>query len=116
VKLDQEVKNTKSVIINVIQPGQMPTAPTESTSESTIAQKVTPEVIATKAPIPKVIEPEQKSLIEEATEPSELTASPTDSLPTKASAANTIADENDANSAATASRRRRRRSSAIEDN
>ncbi|MCC5649709.1 Rne/Rng family ribonuclease [Nostoc sp. XA013] len=116
VKLDQEVKNTKSVIINVIQPGQMQTAPTESTSESTIAQKVTPEVIATKAPIPKVIEPEQKSLIEEATEPSELTASPTDSLPTKASAANMIADENDANSAATASRRRRRRSSAIEDN
>ncbi|MBW4451553.1 MAG: Rne/Rng family ribonuclease [Nostoc indistinguendum CM1-VF10] len=116
VKLDQEVKNTKSVIINVIQPGQMPTAPTESTLESTIAQKVTPEVIATKAPIPKVIEPEQKSLIEEATEPSELTASPTDSLPTKASTANAIADENDANSAATASRRRRRRSSAIEDN
>ncbi|MBW4425697.1 MAG: Rne/Rng family ribonuclease [Nostoc desertorum CM1-VF14] len=116
VKLDQEVKNTKSVIINVIQPGQMPTAPTESTSESTTTQKVTPEVIATKVPIPKVIEPEQKSLIEEVTEPSELTASPTDSLPTKASAANAIADENDANSAATASRRRRRRSSAIEDN
>jgi ribonuclease E len=116
VKLDQEVKNTKSVIINVIQPGQMPTTPTESTSESTTIQKVTPEVIATKVPIPKVIEPEQKSLIEEVTEPSELTASPTDSLPTKASAANAIADENDANSAATASRRRRRRSSAIEDN
>ncbi|MBD2729233.1 Rne/Rng family ribonuclease [Nostoc sp. FACHB-892] len=116
VKLDQEVKNTKSVIINVIQPGQMPTAPTESTSESTTTQKVTPEVIVTKVPIPKVIEPEQKSLIEEATEPSELTASPSERFPTKAFAANAIADENDANSAATASRRRRRRSSAIEDN
>ncbi|MEH2145147.1 Rne/Rng family ribonuclease [Nostoc sp.] len=116
VKLEQEVKNTKSVIINVIQPGQLPTTPTESTSESTIAQKATPEVTASKIPTPKVIQPEQKSLIEETTEPSELTANPTGSLSAKASAANEIADESDANSAATASRRRRRRSSAIEDN
>ncbi|MBG1241808.1 Rne/Rng family ribonuclease [Nostoc sp. NZL] len=116
VKLEQEVKNTKSVIINVIQPGQLPTNPTESTSESSIAQKVTPEVITTKLPIPKVIEPEQKSLIEETTEPAELTANPSGQLSTTTSAANAIADESDANSAATASRRRRRRSSAIEDN
>ncbi len=115
VKLDQEVKNTKSVIINVIQPGQVPTTSTESTSESTTAQKVTSEVTATKLPIPKVIELEQKPLIEETTEPSELTANPSARLSTKA-AANPIADESDANSAATASRRRRRRSSAIEDN
>ncbi|MFS0514717.1 ribonuclease E/G [Nostoc sp. UIC 10607] len=116
VKLEQEVKNTKSVIINVIQPGQLPTNPTESTSESSIAQKVTPEVITTKLPIPKVIEPEQKSLIEETTEPAELTANPSGHLSTTPSAVNAIADESDANSAATASRRRRRRSSAIEDN
>ena len=119
VKLEQEVKNTKSVIINVIQPGQLPTTPTESTSESTIVQKATSEIIPSKIPIPKVIEPEQKPVIEEieeTTEPSELTATPTDSLSAKASAANEIADESDANSAATASRRRRRRSSAIEDN
>jgi ribonuclease E len=130
VKLEQEVKNTKSVIINVIQPGQVRTTPTESISELPIVQKVTPEVIATKLPIPKVIEPEQKSLIEETTEPSELTANPLESLSAKASVnaiadesdansaatANAIADESDANSAATASRRRRRRSSAIEDN
>jgi ribonuclease E len=115
VKLEQEVKNTKSVIINVIQPGQVRTTPTESISELPIVQKVTPEVIATKLPIPKVIEPEQKSLIEETTEPSELTANPLESLSAKASV-NAIADESDANSAATASRRRRRRSSAIEDN
>jgi ribonuclease E len=126
VKLEQEVKNTKSVIINVIQPGQVRTTPTESISESPIAQKVTPEVIATKLPIPKVIESEQKSLIEETTEPSELTAIPSESLSAKASpkadesdsssADNGKADESDANSAATASRRRRRRSSALEDN
>ncbi len=113
VKLEQEVKNTKSVIINVIQPGQMPATPTESTSESTTAQKVIPEVIASRIPIPKVIEPEQKSLIEETIEPSEFTENPSEDL-----SAIAIADENesDANSAATASRRRRRRSSAIEDN
>ncbi|MBC6429413.1 Rne/Rng family ribonuclease [Nostoc sp. HG1] len=113
VKLEQEVKNTKSVIINVIQPGQQPTTPTESTSESTIVQKATPEIIPSKIPIPKVIEPEPKPVIEETTEPSELTANPTGSLSAKAS---DNEDESDANSAATASRRRRRRSSAIEDN
>ncbi|MDZ8096317.1 MAG: Rne/Rng family ribonuclease [Nostoc sp. DedQUE05] len=127
VKLEQEVKNTKSVIINVIQPGQKPTTPIESTSESTIVQKATPEIItiaqkatpeitASKILTPKVIEPEQKSLIEETTEPpSELTVNPSGRLSAKA-AANEIADESEANSSATASRRRRRRSSAIEDN
>ncbi|MDZ8257095.1 Rne/Rng family ribonuclease [Nostoc sp. ChiQUE01b] len=128
VKLEQEVKNTKSVIINVIQPGQQPTTPIESTSESTIvqkatpeiitiAQKVTPEITPSKIPTPKVIEPEQKSLIEETTEPSELTVNPSGRLSAKAAAAaKEIADESEANSSATASRRRRRRSSAIEDN
>ncbi|BDI16606.1 ribonuclease E [Nostoc cf. commune SO-36] len=138
VKLEQEVKNTKSVIINVIQPGQLPTTPTESTSESTIAQKATPEIttvaqkatpeiitIAQKAtpeittskiPTPKVIEPEQKSLIEEPSEPLELTANLSERLSAKTSAASEVADESEANSSATASRRRRRRSSAIEDN
>ncbi|MFN6484208.1 MULTISPECIES: Rne/Rng family ribonuclease [unclassified Nostoc] len=137
VKLEQEVKNTKSVIINVIQPGQLPTTPTESTSESNIVQKATPEITAivqkaipeitaipqkaipeitaNKIPTPKVIEPEQKSLIEETTEPS-LTVNPSGRLSAKAAATNEIADESEASSSATASRRRRRRSSAIEDN
>ena len=116
VKLEQEVKHTKSVIINVVQPGQLPTTPIESTLESTTVQKVTPEVIATKVPIPKVIEPERKPLIDEAIEPSELTVNPSEPLAAKSSAATPIVDESDENSAATASRRRRRRSSAIEDN
>ncbi|MEH1767600.1 ribonuclease E [Nostoc sp.] len=137
VKLEQEVKNTKSVIINVIQPGQLPTTPIESTSESTIvqkatpeittivqkatpeiitiAQKATPEITASKIPTPKVIEPEPKSLIEETTETSELTTNPSGRLSAKA-AAKEIADESEANSSATANRRRRRRSSALEDN
>ncbi|MBN3878744.1 MULTISPECIES: Rne/Rng family ribonuclease [unclassified Nostoc] len=138
VKLEQEVKNTKSVIINVIQPGQLPTNPVESTSEptivpkatpeitaivpkatpeiTTIAQKATPEITASKIPTPKVIEPEQKSLIEETTEALELPTNTSGRLSAKASAAKEIADESEANSSATASRRRRRRSSAIEDN
>ncbi|MCC5613659.1 Rne/Rng family ribonuclease [Nostoc sp. CHAB 5836] len=127
VKLEQEVKNTKSVIINVIQPGQQPTTPTESTSESTIIQKATPEITTivqkatpeitpSKILTPKVIQPEEKSLIEETTQASELTPNLSGRLSAKAILANEIADESEANSAATASRRRRRRSSAIEDN
>lgn len=135
VKLEQEVKNTKSVIINVIQPGQLPTTPTESTivqkaipeitpivqkatpEITTIAQKAIPEITVSKIPTPKVIEPEEKSLIEETTEASELTVNPSGRLAAKV-VANEIADESEAeaNSSATANRRRRRRSSAIEDN
>lgn len=129
VKLEQEVKNTKSVIINVIQPGQQPAIATESIPESTIApkttpeittiaQKATPEITPSKIPTPKVIEPEQKSLIEETTEALELTANPSGHLSATAFPPEAIADESEseANSSATASRRRRRRSSAIEDN
>ncbi|MHC5613687.1 MAG: ribonuclease E [Nostoc sp.] len=136
VKLEQEVKNTKSVIINVIQPGQQPTIATESTPESTIASKTipeittiapkttpeittvapktTPEITPSKIPTPKVIEPEQKSLIEETTE----ATNPSGRLSATAFSPEAVADESEseANSSATASRRRRRRSSAIEDN
>ncbi|MDZ8184839.1 MAG: Rne/Rng family ribonuclease [Nostoc sp. ChiSLP02] len=108
VKLEQEVKNPKSVIINVIQPGQLPTIPTESSPESTIVPKATSELPVSKTPIPKVIEPEQKPLIPETTEPSGFTDTPEIPL--------TNVDESDSSSTATANRRRRRRSSASEDN
>ena len=36
VKLDREVKNPKSVIINVVQPGQLPTVPDGINSEPTV--------------------------------------------------------------------------------
>ncbi|WP_392532698.1 Rne/Rng family ribonuclease [Nostoc sp. C117] len=109
VKLEQEVKNPKAVIINVIQPGQLPTTSIEPTPEPTTNQRATSEVIPSRIPIPKVIEPEQKSLIQETTELSGFTDNPSESL--------TNVDESDANSStANANRRRRRRSSAIEDN
>ncbi|MBW4675575.1 MAG: Rne/Rng family ribonuclease [Desmonostoc geniculatum HA4340-LM1] len=112
VKLEQEVKNPKSVIINVIQPGQLPTTQTESIPESTTAQRATSELTPSRIPIPKVIEPEQKFSISETTQETTELSGFTDSP----SAPLTNADESDANSTATANRRRRRRSSAIEDN
>jgi ribonuclease E len=116
VKFEQEVKNPKSVIINVIQPGQQPTTPAESTPQSTTVQRATSEVTPSRIPIPKVIEqiiepviePEKKSFIEKTTELSGFTDNPSEPL--------TNLDESDTNSTATANRRRRRRSSAIEDN
>ncbi|MDZ8106073.1 MAG: Rne/Rng family ribonuclease [Nostoc sp. DedQUE12a] len=111
VKLEQEVKNPKSVIINVIQPGQLPTTPTESIPEPITAQRATSELTPSRIPIPKVIEPEQKSsiqeIIQDTDEPSEFTDSPSTPV------ANV--DESDASST-TANRRRRRRSSALDDN
>ncbi|MBD2678996.1 MULTISPECIES: Rne/Rng family ribonuclease [Nostoc] len=111
VKLEQEVKNPKSVIINVIQPGQLPTPPTESIPEPITAQRATSELTPSRIPIPKVIEPEQKSsiqeIIQDTAEPSEFTDSPSTPV------ANV--DESDASST-TANRRRRRRSSALDDN
>jgi len=111
VKLEQEVKNPKSVIINVIQPGQLSTTPTESIPEPITAQRATSELTPSRIPIPKVIEPEQKSsiqeIIQDTAEPSEFTDSPS------APVANV--DESDASST-TANRRRRRRSSALDDN
>jgi len=108
VKLEQEVKNPKSVIINVIQPGQQSTMPTESIPEPIIAQRATSELTPSKVPIPKIVEPEQKSSIPETTELSGFTDSPSTPV------ANL--DESDASSTTTANRRRRRRSSAMDDN
>jgi ribonuclease E len=108
VKLEQEVKNPKSVIINVIQPGQSPTTPTESNLDSTVPERVSTEVTTSRIPIPKVVEqPEQKSLLLEITEPSEFTSNSSEQF--------TNGDENEANSASTANRRRRRRSSASDE-
>jgi len=115
VRLNREVKNPKSVIINVTLPGQVPTTPTESTPESIVPEKATSEVSAPILPAPRV-ELEQKSLPQE-TVTIEEESGFTDNLPERFSArdsANAIADESEANSASTANRRRRRRSSAAD--
>lgn len=107
VKLEQEVKNPKSVIINIIQPGQVPTAPPELTSESTTVE--TPSI---QVSTPKIrLEP--KSIPETATEIIEVVANPLESFSVTDSA-NTNTEESESNSTATANRRRRRRSSALD--
>ncbi|MBW4560285.1 MAG: Rne/Rng family ribonuclease [Mojavia pulchra JT2-VF2] len=101
VKLEQEVKNPKSVIINIVQPGQLPTPPTESVSYSTAAENTsseTSEIRVVKASAPQV-ELEPKPLPQPVIEPSEFPA---------------FVDESEANSTSAASRRRRRRSSAAD--
>ncbi|BAZ52712.1 ribonuclease E and G [Nostoc sp. NIES-4103] len=96
VKLDREVKNPKSVIINIVQPGQQPTVPTESTTDSAISEIDNTEVKTNT--VQAVIK--EPSLPENTSEQIEIAP---------------ISEESEANSTTTGSRRRRRRSSAVED-
>ncbi|BAZ29043.1 RNA-binding S1 domain-containing protein [Cylindrospermum sp. NIES-4074] len=98
VKLEQETKNPKSVIINIVQPGQVTTKPTESISETPVVEKASSEVSAIKIPKPQE-ELVEKSFPQPVIEPSDVVI---------------FADESEANSASTANRRRRRRSSALD--
>ncbi|WP_026731484.1 Rne/Rng family ribonuclease [Fischerella sp. PCC 9605] len=92
VKLNREVKNPKSVIINVTLPGQSSATPIEATSEAPVQRASDTAVAAAEA--------EQLSLSSVATEPSDLPGMG-------------MADDNETNTS-TAIRRRRRRSSALE--
>jgi ribonuclease E len=107
VKLETEVKNPKSVIFNVVQPGQTPTSSTESTSESTVAEINKPEVVRVKMPIPKagVEEPAlTKSVLEPVGEDDgNIGFEPL------------TEEEEEINSTSIPNRRRRRRSSALEE-
>ncbi|WP_413175191.1 Rne/Rng family ribonuclease [Anabaena azotica] len=110
VKLEQEVKNPKSVIFNIVQPGQTSTSTTESTSELselTVAERTNSEVTKVKMPIPKV-EVEEQSLEPLIIEP-----------PVQESSSigfESFTDEEELSStSSTPNRRRRRRSSAIEE-
>ncbi|MBD2353241.1 Rne/Rng family ribonuclease [Tolypothrix sp. FACHB-123] len=99
VKLDREVKNSKSVIINIVQPGQVATSSPEPVLEPTVApQRTKSEVSAVKLATPQV-EPEPQPLPEPVIETSGFTDIP---------------DETEVNSSTAASRRRRRRSSALD--
>jgi ribonuclease E len=111
VKLEREVKNPKSVIINIVQPGQLPTTITESPTEPSVIDKVKSEVTPVKIPkmpveleeksLPKLpVELEEKSFPQPTIEPSGFVV-PAD-------------ESSEANSTSTAIRRRRRRSSALD--
>ncbi|MBH8553126.1 Rne/Rng family ribonuclease [Nostocaceae cyanobacterium CENA357] len=109
VKLEREVKNPKSVIINIVQPGQSPAASTESTPQSTVTETESIDVNTNTLQT----ETKHKPLAENTSEP-ENTFEPAEF------AANSIegftnVEETEANSPSIGNRRRRRRSSAIED-
>ncbi|MEA5506169.1 Rne/Rng family ribonuclease [Halotia wernerae UHCC 0503] len=103
VKLEQEIKNPKSVIINIVQPGQLPTASTESTANSTVAEIESTEVNTNTLQA----ETKQKSLPEDVYEQTKFVANPAGGF--------TNVEETEAISTSVGDRRRRRRSSAVED-
>ncbi|MEA5566979.1 Rne/Rng family ribonuclease [Anabaena sp. UHCC 0399] len=103
IKLEQEVKSPKSVIINIVQPGQVSTAPPEETSRSSVVETITTEFS------PPKLKLEPKSLSVTVTEPTVTAVSMEDkaSMEDRASM-----DESEATT--TPNRRRRRRSSALD--
>ncbi|NEQ28757.1 MAG: ribonuclease E/G, partial [Microcoleus sp. SIO2G3] len=93
-KLGREVRNPKSVIINVTLPGHNPAPPTESTLESPVSERASAVVTVVEPPsAPSEPEPEP------ATDPHDL---------------GMMTDESEASSSSSDKRRRRRRSSSVE--
>lgn len=98
IKLEQEVKNPKSVIINIVQPGQVSTPPPEETTKTPIAETTTTEF----SPPKLKLEPKSSSVtVSEPIEPIEPIVS-------------TLSTEDSEVTNTTPNRRRRRRSSAVE--
>jgi ribonuclease E len=115
VRLNREVKNPKSVIINVTPPGQTPATPIEFTSEVTTPERVNiPErVNLGVTPIKKVepkVEPEPEPESEPEPEPEPQLELFTENV-TEPSGFAANADETEVNNAPVDKRRRRRRGS-----
>ncbi|MCG6136761.1 MAG: Rne/Rng family ribonuclease [Nostoc sp. LLA-1] len=104
VKLESEVKNPKSVIINIIQPGQQGTTLPETTLDSTTVETASEEVNTPQVDL------EQKPLLRETretTEPKAVEVKPASvNLPNP--------EETEVNNTSIGNRRRRRRSSALD--
>ncbi|MBP5974821.1 Rne/Rng family ribonuclease [Brasilonema sp. CT11] len=98
-KLSREVRNPKSVIINVTLPGHSPATPTESTSESPVSARVT-AVVTPSLPT--------ESIPETTSDVSGDVSSDVSDLPV------ITEDENEVTSSLSDKRRRRRRSSSVE--
>ncbi len=112
LKLDREGKNTRSVIINVVQPGQSPIEKSEFIPEPLVIEKTTPEVVTIKLPTP-TFEPEGESsfpplaIVEELTTVAEKKETETEEK-------SELEIESEANNSSIPNRRRRRRSSALD--
>ncbi|WP_066377892.1 MULTISPECIES: Rne/Rng family ribonuclease [unclassified Anabaena] len=100
IKLDQEVKNPKSVIINVVQPGQKSTESSEVTPTPTPVLRESTEV---STPEVKLV---RKTLPTPKAEPKTVVADTAERF--------TNTEDTEANTGTTINRRRRRRSSALE--
>ncbi|HLP92089.1 MAG TPA: Rne/Rng family ribonuclease [Nostocaceae cyanobacterium] len=96
VKLEQELKNPKSVIYNIVQPGETPSEPPEITPKPTVIGRNSYEVLEVKRSVPQ---PEPEEPVPPTTELSGFSDFP---------------EENEASSNTIMNRRRRRRPSALE--
>jgi ribonuclease E len=126
LKLDREGKNPRSVIINVVQPGQSPIEESEVVPEPIVTEKTLPEVVAIKLPTskfeieedssfpPLVIFPELTEIPEEKATKAEgkIETEKETKVEEKTEIEKEI--ESDSNSSSIPNRRRRRRSSALD--
>ncbi|KAB8333326.1 ribonuclease E/G [Scytonema tolypothrichoides VB-61278] len=100
-KLNREVRNPKSVIINVTLPGHTPATPTELTSESPVSQKVTAVVTP---------DPPSEPIPETTSDVSGDVSGDVSDLPVITE----TEEESEVTSSVSDKRRRRRRSSSVE--
>jgi ribonuclease E len=110
LKLDREGKSTKSVIINIVQPGELPPESIPSSLEPIISQKTTPDIVSI-TPATPTFSPEPESSFPPLTIVPELT------IVTQETETEKITEteiETNISSASVPNRRRRRRSSALD--
>ncbi len=108
LKLDREGKSTRSVIINVVQPGQSPIEETEFIPEPVVTEKTIPEIVSVKLPTP-IFEPEVEPDFPPLAIVPELTIVPEEKEPETE-----VEIETETNNSSIPNRRRRRRSSALD--
>jgi ribonuclease E len=116
LKLDREGKNPRSVIINVVQPGQSPIEETEFIPEPIVMEKTIPEVVTIKIPQPTFELQEESSfpplaIFPELTIVPQVKATETEG---KTEIETEVEIEAETNNGSTPNRRRRRRSSALD--
>jgi ribonuclease E len=110
LKLDREGKSTRSVIINVVQPGQSPIEETEFIPEPIVTEKTIPEIVSIKSPTP-IFEPEVEPYFPPLVIVPELTIVSEEKEP-ETEVETEI--ETETNNSSIPNRRRRRRSSALD--
>jgi len=110
LKLDREGKSTRSVIINVVQPGQSPIEETQFITEPIATEKTIPEIVSIKLPTP-IFEPEVEPYFPALAIVPELTIVPEEQEP---EIEVETERETETNNSSIPNRRRRRRSSALD--